>query len=102
MTPLARRARWAVEVLLPPCVFVVSLNVFLGAKAKVDSDEGNWIGTTVYFQRFFIERDFSEDAWADTYWTRTQPMVFRYVIGSWLWWRGQDLAVLNPNYDYAK
>ena len=102
MTPLVRRARWAVEILLPICVFVASLNVFLGAKAKIDSDEGNWIGTTVYFQRFFVERDFSEDAWADGYWTRTQPMVFRYLIGSWLWWRGHDLPALNPNYDYSK
>jgi hypothetical protein len=102
MTRLAHQARWAVEILLPILVFVASLNVFLGTKAKIDSDEGNWIGTTVYFQRFFVERDFSQEAWADGYWTRTQPMVFRYVIGSWLWWKGHDLPALNPNYDYSK
>ena len=53
-------------------------------------------------RRFFVQRDFSPEAWADGYWTRTQPMVFRYVIGSWLWLRGHDLQIQNPNYDYSK
>src|SRR5215212_1775316 len=96
------RLRWAGEVALVVLVFAVALGVFWTAKAKIDSDEGNWIGTTRYFETFFVERDFSGEAWADGYWPRTQPMIFRYVIGSWLWLRGHDLSVQNPNYDYSK
>ncbi|MCC7370913.1 MAG: glycosyltransferase family 39 protein [Chloroflexi bacterium] len=99
---MAHRTRWALEILLPVCLFVASLSVFWGAKAKIDSDEGNWIGTTRYFVAFFVDRDFSQTTWADGYWTRTQPMVFRYVIGSWLWWRGHDLEPLNPHYDFTR
>ena len=90
------------EAVLVLGVFLGALLVFGTAKAKIDSDEGNWIGTTRYFETYFIQRDFSPEAWADGYWTRTQPMVFRYVIGSWLWLRGHDLQIQNPNYDYSK
>src|SRR3954469_25005480 len=102
MTRLSPRLRWAGETSLAVVVFAVALGVFWTAKAKIDSDEGNWIGTTRYFETFFVERDFSREAWADGYWPRTQPMIFRYVIGSWLWLRGHDLSVQNPNYDYSK
>ena len=91
MTPLARRARWVVEILLPICVFMASLNVFVAQRQRSTLTRGTGSERRVYFQRFFVERDFSEDAWADGYWARTQPMVFRYLIGSWLWWRGHDL-----------
>jgi 4-amino-4-deoxy-L-arabinose transferase-like glycosyltransferase len=102
MTHTSSRLRLAGEAALIVAVFAAGLLVFFNAKAKIDSDEGNWIGTTRYFETFFVERDFSPEAWADGYWTRTQPMVFRYVIGSWLWLRGHDLDVQNPNYDYSK
>ena len=102
MTLLSRHTRQTLDVLLVLAVFSAWLLVFFTAKAKIDSDEGNWIGTTRYFETFFVDRDFSPDAWADGYWTRTQPMIFRYVIGSWLWLRGHDLQVQNPNYDYAR
>jgi hypothetical protein len=96
------RRRNAAESLLVIGVFAVALFVFATAKAKIDSDEGNWIGTTHYFETFFLQRDFRPEAWPDGYWARTQPMVFRYVIGSWLWLRGHDLQIQNPNYDYSK
>jgi len=102
MLTLPRPLRWAGELLLVLAVFAAALPIFFTAKAKIDSDEGNWIGTTRYFETFFVERDFSPQAWADGYWPRTQPMVFRYVIGSWLWYRGHDLAAQNPNYDFNK
>ena len=83
-------------------VFLAAVLDFAMAEAKIDSDEGNWIGTTRFFETYFIERDFSPEAWADDYWTRTQPMVFRYVIGSRLWLRGHDSQLQNPNYDSSK
>jgi hypothetical protein len=102
MTPSARWLRRAVEILIPLVVLAVALDVFFDAKAKIDSDEGNWIGTTRYFETFFVDRNFSPEAWTDGYWTRTQPMVFRHLIGSWLWYRGHDLDALNPYYDFSK
>ncbi|MCC7104379.1 MAG: glycosyltransferase family 39 protein [Chloroflexi bacterium] len=102
MMKLPRPLRWAGEALLVLAVFSAALPVFFTAKAKIDSDEGNWIGTTRYFQTYFVDRDFSARAWADGYWPRTQPMVFRYVIGSWLWYRGHDLEAQNPNYDFNR
>jgi hypothetical protein len=102
MTSLSPRLRWTAEILLVLGVFAAGLLVFFTAKTKIDSDEGNWIGTTRYFETLFIQHDVSPEAWADGYWTRTQPMVFRYVIGSWLWLRGHDLQIQNPNYDYSK
>jgi hypothetical protein len=101
MRGVSQRRR-AAEILLVVGVFAVALLVFATAKAKIDSDEGNWIGTTHYFETYFVERDFRPEAWPDGYWARTQPMVFRYVIGSWLWLRGHDLQIQNPNYDYSK
>jgi len=98
---LSPRRRIA-EASLVVGVFLAALLVFATAKAKIDSDEGNWIGTTRYFETYFIQHDFSPEAWADGYWTRTQPMVFRYLIGSWLWLQGHDLQIQNPNYDYSK
>src|SRR4051812_38046354 len=102
MTQASSRLRWAGEAVLVLAVFAAALVTFFNAKAKIDSDEGNWIGTTRYFETFFVQRDFSREAWADGYWPRTQPMIFRYVIGSWLWLRGHNLDIQNPNYDYSK
>jgi len=98
---ISQRRRIA-EALVVVGLFLAALLVFGTAKAKIDSDEGNWIGTTRYFETYFIDRDYSPEAWADGYWTRTQPMVFRFVIGSWLWLRGHDLQIQNPNYDYSR
>jgi ABC-type amino acid transport system permease subunit len=102
MHRVSRHPRLTIELLLPVSVLVAGLVVFFTARAKIDSDEGNWIGTTRYFETLFVDHDLSPEAWADGYWTRTQPMVFRYVIGSWLWLRGHDLKIQNPNYDYSK
>jgi hypothetical protein len=102
MTRLPPRLRWTIEILLVVGVLSGALLVFFTSKAKIDSDEGNWIGTTRYFETLFVEHDLSPEAWADGYWPRTQPMIFRYVIGSWLWLRGHDLKIQNPNYDYSK
>ena len=87
------------EVTLVVCVLAVALSTFARARAKFDSDEADWIGTSRYFQTLFVERDFSAEAWPDHYWTRTQPMVSRYLIGAWLWTRGYDLTTLDPTYD---
>ena len=94
--------RIVVELLLVLAVIGAALPVFATSKAKPDGDEAEWIGTSRFFLTLFVERDLSDTAWSDSYWTRTQPMMARYVIGSWLWWHGHDLALLNPKHDHNK
>src|SRR5438045_1217989 len=55
MTRITHRARWAAEIVLVVAVFAAGLLVFFTARAKIDSDEGNWIGTTRYFETLFVE-----------------------------------------------
>jgi hypothetical protein len=98
-----RRAwRTLAELLLLVGVLSVALTTFAGSKAKVDGDEAEWIGTAYFFERLFIERDLSAEAWPDEYWTRTQPMVARYVIGAWLWARGYPLDSFNPDFHHSQ
>jgi hypothetical protein len=99
---MSRRIRQVLEVALALAVLVGAGSVFFNVKAKLDSDEVEWIGTTRFFQLYAVEHDVSPQSWPDEYWTRTQPMVVRYVIGGWLWQRGYDLKALDPTYDYTR
>jgi hypothetical protein len=92
----------AAELLLVAAVAVVAGTVFARAPAKQAGDEANWLGTARYFLVLFVQHDVSAEAWPDSYWTRTQPMVPRYVMGGWLWARGYEYASLDPNYDHTK
>ncbi|MFN8525385.1 MAG: glycosyltransferase family 39 protein [Chloroflexota bacterium] len=95
-------ARWRRLVNLAAFLLVAlaAAIAFSSSKAKFDGDEAEWIGTSKYFYTLFIERDVSPTGWEDSYWTRTQPMVARYAIGSWLWVRGYDLPSFEPYYDH--
>ena len=76
-----RRTRWwrmAAELLLVAAVAVVAGTVFARAPAKQAGDEANWLGTARYFLVLFVQHDVSAEAWPDSYWTRTQPMVPRH------------------------
>jgi hypothetical protein len=100
-----RRTRWwrlAAELLLVAAVAVVAGLMFARAPAKQAGDEANWLGTARYFLVLFAQHDISAEAWPDNYWTRTQPMVPRYIMGGWLWARGYEYASLDPNYDHTK
>ena len=96
---MARAIRLAVEVALVAVVLAGSLVTFFRSHPKFDSDEAQFIGTARYFKTLFVERDVAPASWPDDDWTRTHPMVHRYVLGAYLWWRGHDLAAFDPNYD---
>lgn len=74
------------------------------ARAPADraGDEANWLGTARFFLVLFVRHDVSAESWPDSYWTRTQPMIPRYVMGGWLWARGQEYEHLDPNYDHRR
>jgi hypothetical protein len=100
-----RRTQWwrmAAELMLVVAVAVVAGSVFARAPAKQAGDEANWLGTARYFLVLFVQHDISADAWPDSYWTRTQPMVPRYIMGGWLWARNYEFSSLDPNYDHTK
>jgi hypothetical protein len=101
-TTMPRLLRLLAEVVLALAVLAAAGSAFFNSKVKIDSDEAEWIGTTRYFQLYFVEHDVSAQSWPDDYWTRTQPMVVRYVLGGWLWLQGYDLKSLDPTYDYTR
>jgi hypothetical protein len=94
--------RGLAEVLLVLAITLVAASVFSRAPAKQAGDEANWLGTARYFLVLFVHHDISAEAWPDSYWTRTQPMVPRYVMGGWLWVRGYEFEHLDPNFDHTK
>jgi len=99
------RGRWwriAGEAVLVLAIAVVAVSVFARAPAKQAGDEANWLGTARYFLVLFVRHDLSAEAWPDSYWTRTQPMVPRYIMGGWLWARGYDFEWLDPSFDHTK
>lgn len=97
--------RWwriGAELLIVLAVAIVATSVFARAPAKQAGDEANWLGTARYFLVLFVRHDIAAEAWPDSYWTRTQPMVPRYIMGGWLWARGVEYEWLDPNFDHTK
>jgi hypothetical protein len=90
------------EVVLVLALTVVAAATFSRAPAKQAGDEANWIGTARYFLVLFVHRDVSAEAWPDDHWTRTQPMIPRYIMGGWLWTRGIAFEHFDPYYDHTK
>lgn len=92
------------DSLLFAAVVAVSLLVIDGRSQVTPffGDEGDYIGNARYFGYLFLERDLARPEWGDNYWTHTQPMLSRYVIGAWLWARGRDPGALPRPYDWAE
>jgi hypothetical protein len=89
--------------LLPLIVFGAAIWVFASAAGDLpfNGDEIDYIGNARYFNYLFLEHDIENPAWDDNYWTHTQPMLTRYVVGGWLWVRGYDLNTMPfPYYDF--
>jgi hypothetical protein len=97
-----RRWRIVAEVALVLAILVIATSVFARAQSKQAGDEANWLGTARFFLVLFVRHDISAESWPDSYWTRTQPMIPRYVMGGWLWARGIDFEWLDPSYDHRR
>src|SRR4051812_43927414 len=97
-----RRWRILAEAFLVVALATVATLTIARAPAKQAGDEANWLGTARFFLVLFVRHDISAEAWPDSYWTRTQPMIPRYIMGGWLWMRGIDYEWLDPNYDHRR
>src|SRR5215210_9268840 len=97
-----KRWRTLAELVLVLAVAVVASLTIARAPAKQAGDEANWLGTARFFLVLFVRHDVSAEAWPDSYWTRTQPMIPRYIMGGWLWARGYDYEALDPSYDHRR
>src|SRR5215204_2489056 len=97
-----RRWRVLAELVLVLALAVVATLTIARAPAKQAGDEANWLGTARFFLVLFVRHDVSAESWPDSYWTRTQPMIPRYIMGGWLWARGVDYEALDPNYDHRR
>lgn len=75
--------------------------VFVGVwRSQFAEDESQWIYTTRYLT-LFSKGMFDSPEW-DTYWTRTQPPLARYVMGASLKAGGYNLLELNGPWDFTK
>ena len=99
-----QRWRTSWELVAVAAVFTVALWFFACAAQQVPfgGDESDYIWTGRYFLLLFVQRDLTAPDWGDNYWTHTQPMLTRYIVGGWLWARGSDLGTLPPPYDIFK
>src|SRR6266540_2351885 len=101
--PAAGRLRVPKHVALAVAVFFAGLWVYGGSArhATFWGDENDYLLTGRYFRLLFVERDLANAEWGDNYWTHTQPMLTRYIVGGWLWLRGYDLDEMPRRYDFT-
>ena len=85
-------------------VLIVGLWVFGGAahSGAFHGDEGDYILTARYFDYLFVQHDVTRPEWGDGYWTHTQPMLARYLVGGSLWVGGYDLAKVPGRYRWGR
>jgi len=78
-------------------VFVATFGVFYERAARVgyNTDEGQAIWPSQYFQLVFLEGKLSGPAWEPNYWTLTQVPVYRYIIGAGIWLGGAPFMELD-------
>ncbi len=97
-------SRFSLRAVLATLVFLVSLAMFGLSAARVPhwADENDYLITSRYFRLLFVDRDLANPDWRDNYWSHTQPMLTRYVVGSWLWLRGYDLDAMPDRYDLTR
>lgn len=102
---MARRFRpfW-LDALLTLLVTGVSAITLGQAAARVgyNTDEGQFIAASGYFQVLFVERRLSGPPWEPAYWTLTQPPMAHYLLGVGLWARGIQPPALNLRYREAE
>lgn len=99
-----RHWRLLVEAVLAIGLLIAVQSRLSGAAEQVpfDGDEGRYIALGRYFGYLFLEHDLGRPEWGDNYWTHTQPMLPRLVLGGWLWARGHDLDTLPLPYLWQK
>ena len=82
-------------------IFALSALMFSGvALSRFSRDESQWIYTARYLT-LFRNMDIYSPEW-DSYWTRTQPPLARYVMGLSLKAGGFDLLKLNGPWDFTR
>ncbi|MFN0073603.1 MAG: ArnT family glycosyltransferase [Chloroflexota bacterium] len=94
--------RLAFELILLSVVLMVAIPLFRMAAETVPyaPDETHYLVTSRYFHHTFISRDLNHPDWAESYNTRTQPMLARFAVGAALWIQGLDLLDLPLSGDF--
>jgi hypothetical protein len=85
--------RWLLAVL----VFLSAGAVFYDRAARVgyNTDEGQAIWPSQFFQFVFLEGKVGDPPWGPSYWTLTQVPVYRYIIGAGIWLSGNRFQELD-------
>ncbi|MFN8633683.1 MAG: glycosyltransferase family 39 protein [Chloroflexota bacterium] len=89
-----------ITVLVALLVFLGSGAVFYDRAARVgyNTDEGQAIWPSQYFQFVFLEGQVSGPVWQENYWTLTQVPVYRYIIGAGIWLTGNSFLPLDLDF----
>jgi hypothetical protein len=98
--------RWLLEAIMAVGLLVGGLLVFGRAAewSAYHGDEGHYLWSARYFDWLFVEHDLARSDWGDNYYTHTQPMFTRYLLGAWLWSRRQhpdSIPQLYDRYDHG-
>jgi hypothetical protein len=92
--------RFWLTVSLAILVFAATFAVFYDRAARVgyNTDEGQAIWPSQYFQFVFLEGKVGDPPWGPNYWTLTQTPVYRYIIGAGIWLGGQRFQDLDLDF----
>jgi hypothetical protein len=83
--------------LLAIIVFVGAAALFYDRADRVgyNTDEGQAVWPSQYFQFVFLDHQVGPPVWDENYWTLTQVPVYRYIIGAGIWLGGQPFMPLD-------
>jgi hypothetical protein len=86
------RSRWLDPVLVV-VVLAIATAVYVPTAARVgyNTDEGQFIAASEYFDVVFIRHELTGPLWAPNYYVLTQPMLSRFILGA-----GIRFAGLTP------
>ena len=88
----ASTSRWLDPVLFA-CLLIAAVVVYVPTAARVgyNTDEGQFIAASEYFDIAFLKHELTGPNWAPNYYTLTQPMLSRFILGA-----GIRFAGLTP------
>src|SRR3954447_13498982 len=97
---LALMSGRGVRSVLALMVFAATFAILYDRAARVgyNTDEGQAIWPSQYFQFVFLDGKVGDPPWGPNYWTLTQTPVYRYIIGAGTWLGGQRFQDLDLDF----
>lgn len=88
-----RNRLWFVDACLVAFILLIAMiSLESNGVDRFDSDEAHKISETYYFNLFFVQHDINNVAWNEDFYARTNPPVAKYLMGSYLHFKGIRIA----------